>query len=321
MAKEAASAMIRFTEGKEIPQLALGTWKSEPGKVYDAVKYAILEAGYRHIDCAWIYFNEEEVGKALREVIDSGAVKREDLFITSKLWCTFHSTHLVKPALQKTLTALQLDYLDLYLIHFPIGYEEGGNPFPALEEGDPSKVKASDVDYLDTWKGMEECVNEGLTEFIGVSNFNSEQLKRVIDNCFIKPACNQIESHPYCPNEELIKFCKENDVCVVVYSPLGSPDRPWAQPDDPILMEDEKVKQIAQNREKSVAQVLIRFHLQRGVAVIAKSVTPERIAANMDVWNFELTQDEMDTLLSIETRFRGCRFSWVTDHKYYPFDD
>ena len=319
MAKPAVAPLVRFAEGREIPQLALGTWKSEPGQVYEAVKYAILEAGYRHIDCAFVYFNEHEVGRALKEVIDSEAVTREELFITSKLWCHNHSTHLVKPALKKTLADLQLDYVDLYLIHFPYGYEEGGKPFPEEEEGNPMTIKMSDVDYLDTWKGMEECVNEGLAQFIGVSNFNIEQVQRVLDNCNIKPACHQLESHPYCPNDDWINFARENDITVTIYSPLGSPDRPWAQPGEPILMENEKVRNVAQNHSKSVAQVLIKWQIQRGLIPIVKSVTPERISSNMDVWDFELAQEEMDSISSIDIRFRACEFGWHKDHKYYPF--
>ena len=249
MAKPGVAPLVNLTEDKKIPLVGLGTWKSKPGEVYDAVKFAILEGGYRHIDCAYAYQNEEEVGRALHEVISSGAVKREDLFITSKVWNTFHSTHLVKPILEKTLSLLKLDYLDLYLIHWPFGYKEGGELFPQDENG---KTVTSDVDYLDTWKGMEECVAAGLTKTIGVSNFNSEQIKRLLSVASVRPVCNQVECHPYLIQKELIKFCWNNKITVVGYSPLGSPDRPWAKPGDPSLMDEPTILEIAKKYGKSL---------------------------------------------------------------------
>ena len=318
MAKPAVSPLVNLTDDKKIPLVGLGTWKSSPGQVYDAVKYAILEGGYRHIDCAFVYQNEEEVGRALHEVISSGAVKREDLFITSKLWNTFHSTGLVKPALEKTLSLLKLDYLDLYLIHWPFGMEEGGDLFPGLATNGIATL--SDVDYIDTWKGMEECVAAGLTKTIGVSNFNSEQIKRILAVAKVRPVCNQVESHPYLVQDELIKFCRENKITVVAYSPLGSPDRPWAKAGDPSLMEEPKIVEIAQKYNKSAAQILIKWQAQRGIVVIPKSVTPSRIASNIDIWDFELTAEEMQTIASFNRGHRFCALAQFKHHKYYGFN-
>lgn len=166
-------------------------FQSKPGEVTQAVKDAI-DIGYRHIDCAHVYGNEKEVGEAITAKIKEGVVKREDLFITSKLWNTFHSSSLVEPAIRETLKNLTLDYVDLYLIHWPMGYKEGGELFPMTPEGKPI---SSNVDWLDTWKGMEQVYEKGLAKNIGISNFNSEQIERLLKNCKVKPAANQV-SHP-----------------------------------------------------------------------------------------------------------------------------
>lgn len=163
-------------------------FQSKPGEVTEAVKDAI-DIGYRHIDCAHVYGNEKEVGAAIKAKISENVVKREDLFITSKLWNTFHSTDLVEPALKRTLTDLGLDYVDLYLIHWPVGFKEGGSLFPTTADNKPI---LSDVDYIDTWKGMEGVLSKGLTKNIGVSNFNSEQISRLLKNATVKPVTNQV---------------------------------------------------------------------------------------------------------------------------------
>jgi len=317
-AKPAIAPLIKLTADKTIPLVGLGTWKSSPGQVYEAVKYAILEGGYRHIDCAYVYQNEEEVGRALQDVLSSGAVKREELFITSKLWNTFHSTSLVKPALEKTLASLKLDYLDLYLIHWPFGYKEGTEELFPRDEA--QNVITSDVDYLDTWKGLEECAKTGLTKAIGVSNFNKDLLTRLLESAEIKPVCNQVECHPYLPQNDLIKFCRDNNITVVGYSPLGSPDRPWAKPGDPALLEEPKILEIAKKYNKTPAQILIKFQTQRGVVVIPKSVTPERIKSNIDIFDFDLTEDEIKTIESFNRGWRVCGLEHVKNHKYYPFN-
>jgi len=184
---------IKLNTGDSIPAFGLGTWKSSPGVVYETVKDAI-DVGYRHIDCALVYGNENEVGAGIQEKIKEGVVKREDLFITSKVWNTYHSTHKVKECLQETLKSLGTEYVDLYLIHWPFGYQEGGELFPKNAEG---TVILNDIDYLDTWKGMEECFKLGLAKAIGLSNFNHEQIDRVLSVATVKPAVLQVECHPY----------------------------------------------------------------------------------------------------------------------------
>lgn len=311
-AAAAISPLVPYAGDKTIPLLGLGTWKSKPGEVYEAVKFAILEAGYRHIDCAFVYQNEEEVGRALHEVISSGAVKREELFVTSKCWNTFHSPELVKPACEKTLSLLKLDYLDLYLIHWPVGYKEGGELFPD---------STSDVDYVDTWKGMEQVQQAGLARTIGVSNFNHKQIDRILAVAKIAPVCNQVECHPYLVQDKLIQYCKGKGITVVAYSPLGSPDRPWAKPGEPSLLEDPKVVDIAKKHGKEPAQVLIKFQAQRGVIVIPKSVTPARIRSNIQIFDFELTEDEMKTIASFDRGYRFVPFIQYKDHPHFPFNE
>lgn len=164
---------------------------------------------------------------------------REDLFITSKLWNTFHRPDLVIPALKGTLASLNTPYVDLYLIHWPFAFREDGDLIPKDEN---DKVLASDVDYVDTWKILEEAVDLGLTKSIGISNFNVAQTKRILDSCRIKPVTNQVECHPYLTQEKLSEFLKSVDIVLTAYSPLGSPNRPWITKDDPILLEDPKVR-------------------------------------------------------------------------------
>ncbi|KAK6632597.1 hypothetical protein RUM43_013365 [Polyplax serrata] len=299
-----------------MPAVGLGTWKSKPEDVTRAVEDAI-EAGYRHIDCAFIYQNETSVGLGIKNKINSGIVNRSDLWVTSKLWNTFHRPELVQAALQKSLEQLGLTYLDLYLIHWPQAYREGDDLFPVDETG---KTAYSDAHFKNTWKAMEECVNKGLTKSIGVSNFNSQQLADILSICTIKPVVNQIECHPYLNQMKLSEFCRERDVLITAYSPLGSPDRPWAKPGDAQLMDDEKLKQVAQKYNKTVAQVLIRYQVDRGHSVIPKSVTKSRILENFNIFNFKLSEEDMKYINSFDCNGRVCHLDWVKDHILYPFN-
>jgi len=249
---------VKLSSGFDMPIFGLGTWQSSPGAVGKAVEAAI-DAGYNHIDCAHIYGNEAEVGAALKAKFGSNAITREQLFVTSKLWNSFHSPELVEPALRKTLEALGLEYLDLYLIHWPTGFANTGNlNNPRDEDG---KFMYNRVDHQETWKAMEKCVELGLVRSIGLSNFNSKQVQHVLDGCTIKPAVNQIECHPYLNQAKLIAFCRERDIAITAYSPLGSPQRPMAKPDDPSLLQDPRLMPVAAKNNKSVAQLLIRYQV------------------------------------------------------------
>jgi len=291
----------KLPSGAAMPLIGLGTWKSKPGEVEAAVE-AALKAGYRHIDCAAVYGNETEVGAGLKAAFDQGVCKREEVFVVSKLWNTFHEPDAVEGQCVKTLADLGLDYLDLYLIHWPMAWQnDGDNRFPKNEDG---SIKYSNTHPTDTWLAMEKLVEKGLVKDIGISNFNSEQIQDIIDKGKIIPATNQVECHPYLNQEKLFAFCKERGITITAYSPLGSPDRPWAKPDEPLLLEDPKIVAIATRVGKSTAQVLLRFLLQRGIIVIPKSVTPSRINQNLDILDFELSNDDMAFLMSMDCNGR-----------------
>lgn len=302
---------------KTMPMVGLGTWKSPKGEVKAAVEAAI-DAGYRHLDCAFAYGNENEVGEGIETKIKEGKIKREDLFITSKLWNTFHHPNDVRPSLMETLKALKTDYVDLYLIHWPQGYvnQKELGPFPKDKNG---KFMYSDDDYVDTWKGMEKVYEEGLAKSIGVSNFNEYQIERIIRECSVVPATNQVECHPYLRQDSLLDFCKSKGIVLTAYSPLGSADRPWAKDHEPVLLEDPKIKAIADRLGRTTAQVVLRFQIQRGVIVIPKSVTPSRIISNFQLFDFKLTDEDMKVIGTFDRNFRACDLNWISDHKYWPF--
>jgi aldehyde reductase len=188
-----------------------------------------IDAGYRHIDSAFAYGNEAEVGAAVRDKIAEGVVEREDMFIVTKLWNTFHRPDLVEPSLRESLKNFGLDYVDLYLIHMPMAHKEGESMFPA----DPATGQwfSSDVDYVETYKAMEELVKKGLTKSIGVSNFNKRQIERVLENCSIPPVTNQVELHPYLSQVKLVNFCQSKGITITAFSQFGSPASPFRKPE------------------------------------------------------------------------------------------
>ncbi|XP_057587896.1 1,5-anhydro-D-fructose reductase [Hippopotamus amphibius kiboko] len=298
---------------EEIPVLGLGTWQAAPGEVAEAVKAAI-DAGYRHLDCAYLYHNESEVGLGIQDKVKEGVVRREDLFVVSKLWCTCHKKFLVKAACTRSLKALKLEYLDLYLMHWPMGFKSGEIDLPVDHNG---MIIPSDTDFLDTWEAMEDLVTAGLVRTIGVSNFNHEQLERLLNkpNLKFKPVTNQIECHPYLTQKKLINFCQSRNVSVTAYRPLGGSS------EGVHLMEDPVIQTIAQKHKKSVAQILIRFHIQRNVIVIPKSVNPKRILENIQegVFDFELSEQDMTDLFSLDRNLRLSTFPITENHKDYPF--
>ncbi|WP_417444870.1 aldo/keto reductase [Joostella sp.] len=286
---------------QKLPAIGLGTWKSEPGKVGEAVIEAI-KSGYRHIDCAAVYGNEAEVGEALKTAFAQGLVAREDLWITSKLWNNAHESDKVIPALQKTLKDLQLDYLDLYLIHWPVAFKADVGFASKADEF----LTPEEAPIIETWKKMEEAYNKGFVKSIGVSNFSLKKLKSLLVDATLPPEVNQVELHPLLHQEELLEFCNNNSIILTGYSPLGSGDRSqeMKKDDEPNLLENEVISKIAMAHDCSPAQVLISWHLSRGTSVIPKSTNPKRIKENLDSYKIELTEKDLQQIKTLDKGYR-----------------
>ncbi|MFN2353319.1 MAG: aldo/keto reductase [Desulfopila sp.] len=284
-----------------IPALGLGTWKSGKGEVYGAVRQA-LDIGYRHIDCAPAYNNEEEVGAALKERFAAKNVRREDVWITSKLWNNAHIPEDVAPALKKSLKDLQLEYLDLYLIHWPVAFR----PQVFFPKGPEDYLKPGEVPIIETWQAMEECVEQGLIRQIGVCNFSSKKLGDLLDRATIAPMMNQIELHPYLQQEDMLRFCRDKDVLLTAYSPLGSVDRPkgMKKQDEPSLLENPVIVEIGARHNISSAQVLIGWALQRDTVVIPKSVNQERLQQNVAAADVVLDDEGMQAIKNLDMHYR-----------------
>ncbi|KAH9478596.1 D-galacturonate reductase [Psilocybe cubensis] len=250
---------IKLNNGVEIPAVGLGTWQSKAGEVEKAVEYALKEVGYRHLDCAWAYGNEKEVGDGIR----ASGVPRSEVFITSKLWGTWHNR--VEECLDQTLTNLGTDYIDLPL------NPKGNHPvFPTLPSG--KRDVYHEWDLKDTWKQMEELVKKGKVKSIGVSNFSEAKLELILPTATIIPAVNQLEIHVYNPQHKLLKYLKDKGIAVEAYSPLGSTNSP--------LFTDDVVVSIASKHSIQPSDVLLGYLLAKDIIILPKSVTPARIAAN-----------------------------------------
>lgn len=285
----------------KMPMVGLGTWKSAPGAVYQAIRWAI-KLGYKHIDCAPVYGNQKEVGQALHDAVAEGDIKRKDLFITSKLWNDSHKPEDVIPALKETLADLQLEYLDLFLIHWPVAQKKG--------VGLPSKaedlISLKDLPIEMTWKAMENAQKEGLVYSIGVSNFGIKKLQSLIEKAEILPAVNQVECHPLLQQKELLGFCEKNMIALTAYSPLGSMDRTEAMKhaNEPIVLENPVILEIAKRLKATPAQILLAWELQRNVIVIPKSIHQDRIKENFAAQAIELDSEDIKRIAALDVGYR-----------------
>lgn len=292
---------LKFKNGDTMHAIGLGTWKATGAEVKKAVKDA-LHAGYRHIDTAAVYGNEEAIGEALAEVFSEGEILREDVFITSKLWNNAHGEGQVRPALEDSLKKLGLDYLDLYLIHWPVAFRHTvDSPKKPDDYLSPEEAPISK-----TWKQMEKAKRNGLAKHIGVSNFSEKKLRDLISKVSEKPEMNQVELHPLLQQRALLDFCKKEDILVTAYSPLGSGDRSLAMKgaNEPNMMDLQILKDIAKERNATVPQILIAWHGHRGCAAIPKSTSKEHIISNFQGAAVSLSDTDMEKIEKLDRHYR-----------------
>lgn len=302
---------LTLRTGDQMPALGLGTWKI-PKDVCAETVHSAIAAGYRHLDCACDYGNEVEVGQGIARAIDEGLVTREDLWITSKLWNTYHRPEHVEPAIQRTLSDLGVEYLDLYLIHFPISlrfvpFEERYPPEWVFDpEAEPARMEFEDVPIASTWAAMEELARAGLTRNLGVCNMTTGFLMDLLASARIAPAVLQVETHPFLTQERLVRFAAQQDIAVTAFSPLGAGSYVsigMAEPGQSAL-ENPVVRGIAEQMGATPAQVVLAWGLQRGTNVIAKSSSADRLRENLGAVDLSLSEADMGAISGLNQNLR-----------------
>ncbi|KAI6206321.1 Aldo-ket-red domain-containing protein [Aphelenchoides besseyi] len=323
-AKMSQSQQVKLANGNQMPLIGLGTWlASNPNELKDAVRVA-LDSGYKHIDTATMYHNEGPIGEVLQEFYDAGKLKRQDIFLTTKLPFEAHDPALAEKVIERSLKNLRTDYIDLYLVHTPV-------PFKPNAQGDGPEMDSEkrfipiDVPIIDTWRVVERYYKKGVFKAIGVSNFNAQQLQELYDKAEIKPMNLQVEFHVLWPQKDLLALCKKLGVVMTSYATIGSPGRGASPiPNDVLVsgdcMNQAAVQELAKKYNKTPAQILLRHTIQQGVCVIPKSTNRDRLKQNLNIFDFQLTTDDQKKLDEIEDRARLFTFNFARHHKNYPFE-
>lgn len=290
-----------FNNGDQMPMLGLGTWKTDNQAIQPVIKQA-LSTGYRHIDCAAVYVNEAGIGEALSEAFTAKETTREALWMTSKLWNNAHKADDVLPALKKTLRNLQLNYLDLYLIHWPVAVKPGVG-FP---QSDDDYLSLEQLPIIETWEAMEACVDAGLIKHIGVANFSVTKLENLVEKSRIKPEVNQVELHPLLQQPDMKKYCDSVNINLTAYAPLGSGDRPvfFQEEGSPTPLEQPLIHDIAAAHNATAAQVLLAWGIQRGTTVIPKTVKAQRMKENLAAADLKLNDEDMQQIQALDQHCR-----------------
>ncbi|GAV73307.1 Aldo_ket_red domain-containing protein [Cephalotus follicularis] len=293
---------VTLNNGFKMPVIGLGVWRMEGKETRDLILNAI-NIGYRHFDCAAAYKNEAEVGEALAEAFKSGLVKREDLFITTKLWNSDHG-HVVE-ACKDSLKKLQLDYLDLYLVHFPIATKHTGvGATDNTLDDDGVLVIDTTISLETTWHAMEDLVSMGLVRSIGISNYDIFLTADCLAYSKVKPAVNQIETHPYFQRESLVKFCLKHGISVTAHTPLGGAAANTDMFGSVSCLDDPVFKGLAGKYKKTPAQIVLRWGSQRNTVVIPKSSKLQRLEENFQIFDFVLAKEDMDLIGSLDKKYR-----------------
>lgn len=320
-----------LADGGQFPTLGLGTWKI-PKELTPSVVRDAVELGYRHFDCACDYGNEVQVGEGLAAAIGEGLCQRDDLWVTSKLWNTYHEPQHVRAACERSLRDLRLDVLDLYLIHFPIAlaYVPFETRYPPEWFYDPAApqpaMKPIKVPYSETWGAMEQLVKDGLVRRIGVCNLNVSMLREVLSYCSIRPAVHQVEMHPYLTQARLKRYCDQESIAVTAFSPFGADSYislGMAQPDERVL-QNPVILELAANHGKTAAQVALRWAIQRGTVAIPKSQSTQHLKENLEIYDFQLSESEMHSidLLNHDRRFNDpADFGEKAFNTFFPIFD
>lgn len=296
---------VTLNNGVIMPLFGLGTWQSKPNEVSAAVEYA-LKVGYKHIDTAAIYGNEEEVGQG----IANSGVARNDIFLTTKLWNSHHLPSDVAIGLEASLEKLKVDYIDLYLMHYPCANDKT----KFLKDGESVPV---DIDYVDTWRAMEKLLDDGKVRAIGISNFSKGETERLLANCTFKPQVHQMEMHPYLKQDAFLKFHTDAGIHVTAYSPFGNQNLLYELSGESKILEHPKVVAFAESTGISPPQLLVAWAIQRGTSVIPKSITPCRIDENLKGQKQKLPTEQFDLISSLGFSKRYSDFGPYVGYWYY----